>query len=58
MGWMIGQLSLDGDILFMANPERYAPVPIEEPVIKPERHPLQGEFLLPRPIKLKGLKVK
>lgn len=57
MGHMVGQFTLDGDILLTSNPEKYPPKPIEEPVVKPKRHPLQGEFLLPQPFTATGFKV-
>lgn len=56
MGHMVGQKTLDGDLLLYASPEKYPPIeadPIPEP--KPQRHALQGEFILTRRIKLKPL---
>jgi hypothetical protein len=56
LGHMVGiKDMLTDDILFTANPEKYPPIPVAEEPLPPQvKNPLQGEFTLPRPIKIKG----
>lgn len=50
LGWMVGQFSLDGDVLIYPSPEKNAPAEeICEPVKPHTKHPLQGEFILTKP---------
>ena len=55
-GELVGQHTLAGDLLIVANEERYPVVNREndDPEISRSSNPLQGEFTFPRPIKIKG----
>jgi len=48
-GDTVGQIMLDGDVLLVANPERYVVKPFEGKPEFPESNPYQGRFILQTP---------